>query len=169
MKELPELPPRLRYLYINNNQLRFLPKIPNSLIYIEAKENPLEAPFNYPPLKMLLTKVFLTPNDINIIRPIIKDYWDNQTVETLGSEMVNPESYLSAGTGKRAGYGFPTGPNVTLLEYLNISNPQNKKSFNQTRANLRTRVNPNPLSTINTELFKGGTRRRKRSKYTRRK
>jgi len=169
LKELPQLPPRLMYIYINNNQLRFLPKLPTTLIYIQAKENPLEAPFNYLPLNMLLTKVFLTPNDIRLIRPIIKDYWDNKTVETLGAEMVNPESHLSAATGKRTGYGFPVGPNVSLLKFLNISEPQNKKSFNQTRANLRTRVNPNPLSTINTGLFKGGTRRRKRSKYTRRK
>jgi len=169
LKELPQLPDSLRTLYINNNQLRSIPKLPPILAFIKAFENPLGPPFNEPPLNILLNKTILYAASINMIRPIIKDYWDNKTVETLGAEMVNPESYLSAATGKRTGYGFPVGPNVSLLKFLNISEPQNKKSFNQTRANLRTRVNPNPLSTINTELFKGGTRRRKRSKYTRRK
>lgn len=168
LKILPELPHSLRYLYVDYNQLRSIPKLPLDLQFMQAVGNPLEPPFNQPPLNILNTRMLLSPTHINTIRQVINDYWDHQTVETMGAEMVNPESYLSAGTGKRIGYGFPVGPNVTLLEYLNISKPQNKKSFSKTRANLRTKINPNPLSNVNTSLFNGGTRRRKRSKYTRR-
>jgi Leucine-rich repeat (LRR) protein len=170
LKELPKLPLSLTHLYTNNNQLRFLPKLPPLLSWIKAQGNPFEAPFNEPPLNQFLkgNKVLLY-TELRTLRPIINDYYDQQTVETLATEFVNPESQLSAGTGKRTGYGFPVGPNVSLLKFLNISKPQNKKSFNQTRANLRTKLNPNPLSNVNTGLFKGGTRRSKRSKYTRRK
>ena len=193
LKGLPQLPNSLRHLFINDNQLRNIPRLPPNIWFMQASGNPLEAPFNQSPLNILLTRALLSTNEINTIRPIIKDYWDHHTVNTMGSEMVSPESHLSAGTGKRIGYGFPVGPNANLLHYLNISRPRNKESFNMTRARLRSKVyptilstvntglfeqanrrprltmkNPNPLAKVNTDLFTGGTRRSKRSKYTRR-
>jgi hypothetical protein len=110
--------------------------------------------------------------DFDELINLTNEYHDYQTVETLGREMVNPRSHLSAGTGRpgRLGYGFPVGPNAKLLDFLGITKSKGKEGFNEARARIRTKMNPNPLANVNSSLFEGGKRHRKtkRSKKTNR-
>jgi hypothetical protein len=127
--------------------------------------NPLEEPF-----RQFLTTRLMTALEVAPLVTLTRNYWDHQTLETLGHEMVNPESHLSAGTGQpaRVGYGLPVGPDSLILQGLGITN--GSESFNSARTRLRSKVNESPLAAVNTNLFKGGKRHRKtkRSKKSRR-
>jgi len=170
---LPELPRHLFNLKCSNNNLTFLPRLPTSPYFnLSIYNNPFREPLTpYGKMREIRNKLI-----IREIVTLVNDYWDHQTVETLGREMVNPESQLSAGTGQpdRRGFGFPVGPDSNILKFLGIGTGINE-GFNEARARLRTKVNPNPLAAVNTSLFTGGKRHRKtkRSKkshrHTRRK
>ena len=170
---LPELPQFLMDLNCSNNKLTFLPRLPTSPYFnLSISNNPFREPLTpYGKMREIRNRPM-----IREIVTLVNDYWDHQTVEAVGREMVNPESRLSAGTGQpdRVGFGFPVGPDSNILKFLGIGTGINE-GFNEARARLRTKVNPNPLAAVNTSLFKGGSghRRTKRSKkshrHTRRK
>lgn len=166
IRELPTLLPEgLINLLASNNNIKVIPRLPRSLSFMRIDRNPLEEPF-----RQFLTNRLTTASEVAPLVTLTRNYWDHQTLEVLGQEMVNPESHLSAGTGKpdRVGYGLPVGPDSLILEGLGITN--GRESFNSARTRLRTKVNPNPLAAVNTNLFKGGQRHRKtkRSKRSRR-
>ena len=157
IRELPTLLPEgLIQLVASNNNIKVIPKLPLSLSFMRIDRNPLEEPF-----RQFLTTRLMTASEIAPLVTLTRNYWDHQTLETLGHEMVNPESHLSAGTGKpgRVGYGLPIGPDSLILEGLGITN--GRESFNSARTRLRTKVNQSPLAAVNTNLFKGGQRHRK--------
>ena len=166
LRTLPQLPEGLIELSCHDNKLRFLPRLPRSLNYnVTIYNNPFQEPLTpYEKIRML------SMPEIHSIAALVDEYWDHQTVEAVGREMVNPESRLSAGTGQpdRVGFGFPVGPDSNILKFLGIGTGINE-GFNEARARLRTKVNPSPLAAVNTNLFKGGSghRRTKRSKKSR--
>jgi hypothetical protein len=168
LKVLPQLPRTLQRLVCYENNLTFLPILPPSINFLIIHTNPFHEPFT--PYREKKGEGILSMAEINDLIALTKDYHNHQTVETLGREMVNPESRLSAGTGQsdRLGYGFPSGPDAELLGFLGIR--KDKEGFNEARARLRTKMNPNPLAAVNTSLFVGGKRHRKtkRSKKSRR-
>ena len=166
IRELPTLLPEgLINLLASDNNIKVIPRLPRSLSFMRIDRNPLEEPF-----RQFLTNHLENASDVAALVTLTRNYWDHQTLEVLGQEMVNPESHLSAGTGKpdRVGYGLPVGPDSLILEGLGITN--GRESFNSARTRLRTKVNPSPLAAVNTNLFKGGKRHRrtKRSKKSRR-
>jgi len=173
LKVLPQLPRTLQRLACYENNLTFLPILPLSINFLVIHTNPFHEPFT--PYREKKGEGVLSIADINNLIPLTKDYWDHQTVETLGPEMVNPESRLSAGLGQpdRLGYGFPSGPDANILGFLGIR--KGKEGFDEARERLRTKMNPNPLAEVNSSLFTGGKRyhKTKRSKkpgrHTRRK
>jgi len=167
LRELPQLPEGLTELSCHDNKLTFLPKLPSSPNFNLVIYN---NPFKEPLTPYGKTKQFFSRSETDSFVTFVNNYLEYQTVETLGQEMVNPKSHLSAGTGQpgRVGYGFNSGPDANILGFLGIR--EGKEGFNEARARIRTKVNPNPLAAVNTNLFKGGKRHRKtkRSKKSRR-